>query len=64
MIKFCDISSVDYFNKVRPYEKILSKELREEILKFHMVPGYKPTLNAYIQRYSYYSKFKDYKNAE
>ena len=29
-IKFCDISSKDYFNKVRSYE---------EVLKFHKVPG-------------------------
>ena len=49
-VRFCYISSEDYFNKVRPYEKILSKELREEILKFHMVPGYKPTLNNFSQR--------------
>ena len=50
LIRFNYISSQDYFNKVRPYEEILSKELREEILKFHMIPGYKPTLNAYTQR--------------
>ena len=48
---FIYISSEDNFNKVRPYEEILSKELREEILKFHMVLGYKPTLNAYTPRY-------------
>jgi hypothetical protein len=47
LIRFCCISSEDYFNKVGPYEEILSKELQEENLKFYMAPGYKPTLNAY-----------------
>ncbi|RIA97531.1 hypothetical protein C1645_801737 [Glomus cerebriforme] len=42
LIRFYDISSEDYFNKVKPYKKILSKELRDDISKFHMVPGYKP----------------------
>jgi hypothetical protein len=47
LIRFYDISSEDYFNRVRPYEQILPKELREDILKFHMVPGHEPTLNNY-----------------
>src|SRR2546429_9847791 len=50
LIRFCGISSEDYFNKVRPYKEILSKELREEILKFHMIPGYKLTLINPLQR--------------
>jgi hypothetical protein len=45
LIKFCNISSENYFEKVKPYEEILSKELREEIIKFHLVPGYKPTFD-------------------
>ena len=45
LIRFCYISYDDYYNEVRPYEEILSNELRGEILKFHMVPGYKSTLN-------------------
>ena len=32
-------------NKVRSYEGVLSKETIEENLKFHMIPGYKPTRN-------------------
>src|SRR6266496_2712670 len=48
LIRFYDITSTDdYFNKVKPYEKILSEELRDDILKFYMVPGYRP---AYIPR--------------
>ncbi|RGB34771.1 hypothetical protein C1646_668262 [Rhizophagus diaphanus] len=42
LIRFCEISSEDYINKVKPYKKILSKELRDDILKFHMLPGYTP----------------------
>ncbi|RGB21266.1 hypothetical protein C1646_778531 [Rhizophagus diaphanus] len=43
LIRFYEISSEDYFNKVKPYEKVLSKELRNEITKFYMIPEYKPT---------------------
>ncbi|GBC21691.2 BTB/POZ domain-containing protein [Rhizophagus irregularis DAOM 181602=DAOM 197198] len=42
LIRFYEIPSEDYFNKVKPYEKVLSKELRNDITKFYMVPGYKP----------------------
>ena len=42
--------SENYFDKVRPYEEILPKELRDDILKFHMIPGYKPTLNKHMPR--------------
>ncbi|RIA86935.1 hypothetical protein C1645_807548 [Glomus cerebriforme] len=48
LIRFYGISSKDYFNKVKPYEVILSKELRDDILKFHMVPT---TLNIYKPRF-------------
>ncbi|GES81047.1 BTB/POZ domain-containing protein [Rhizophagus clarus] len=42
LIRFYEISTEDYYNKVKPYEKILSKELRDDILKFYMIPGYRP----------------------
>ncbi|EXX73781.1 hypothetical protein RirG_057280 [Rhizophagus irregularis DAOM 197198w] len=42
LIRFFEISTEDYYTKVKPYEKILSKELRDDILKFYMLPGYKP----------------------
>jgi hypothetical protein len=48
LIRFYEISSRDYFNKVKPYEKILSKELRDDILKSYMIPEYKPI---YTPRY-------------
>ncbi|GBC21676.2 BTB/POZ domain-containing protein [Rhizophagus irregularis DAOM 181602=DAOM 197198] len=48
LIRFYDISSEDYFNKVKP---IIPKELQEEILKFHMIPEYKPTLVNFLPRH-------------
>ncbi|RIA87410.1 hypothetical protein C1645_807325 [Glomus cerebriforme] len=54
LIKFYEISSQDYINKVKPYEEILSKELRDDILKFYMVPGYKSILNTCTPRYPRY----------
>src|SRR5437764_12022746 len=52
MIRFYYISSEDYFNKVRPFEEILPKELQGEILKFHMIPGYIPTLDNFSSRHA------------
>ncbi|CAB4444553.1 unnamed protein product [Rhizophagus irregularis] len=51
LIRFYGIPSEDYINKVKPYEEVLSKELREEILKFHLNPEYKPTLNILPRRF-------------
>ncbi|CAB4444558.1 unnamed protein product [Rhizophagus irregularis] len=42
LIRFYEISGEDYFNKVKPFEDILSKELKDDILKFYLIPGYKP----------------------
>jgi len=36
LIRFYEISHDDYFNKVKSYEDILSKELRGEILKVYL----------------------------
>ncbi|RIA94056.1 hypothetical protein C1645_818609 [Glomus cerebriforme] len=52
LVRFYNIPSKDYVNGVKPYEEILSKELRDEIYKFYMTSGYKPTLNVYTPRYS------------
>jgi hypothetical protein len=51
LVRFYGISSEDYINKVKPYDEILSKELREDILKFHLVPGYKPALDILPRRF-------------
>ncbi|PKK68166.1 hypothetical protein RhiirC2_851651 [Rhizophagus irregularis] len=42
LIRFYEISTRDYFNKIKPYEEILPKELKDDILKSYMVPEYKP----------------------
>src|SRR3954451_18484387 len=52
LIRFYEISAKDYFNKVKPYEEILSKELRDNILKFYMIPEYKPVFTPRYSRYN------------
>ncbi|RIA83522.1 BTB/POZ protein [Glomus cerebriforme] len=51
LVRFYEISSEDYLNKVKPYEEILSEELR---VNFHKIPGYKRTFNIYRRKYSIY----------
>ncbi|EXX71838.1 hypothetical protein GLOIN_2v1782178 [Rhizophagus irregularis DAOM 181602=DAOM 197198] len=51
LIRFYGIPSEDYINKVKPYEEVLSKELREEISKFHLDPEYEPTSNLLPRRF-------------
>jgi hypothetical protein len=53
LIRFYDISTEDYFNKVKPYEDIFSKELRDDILKFYMIPGYKPIYTPRHPKYNF-----------
>ncbi|PKK74706.1 hypothetical protein RhiirC2_846620 [Rhizophagus irregularis] len=44
LIRFFQISSTELYDKVRkPYKKILPKELNEDIIKYFMKPGSKPT---------------------
>ncbi|CAB4376298.1 unnamed protein product [Rhizophagus irregularis] len=49
LIRFYAISLEDYNNKVKSYEQILPKELREEISKFHLEP--EPSLNFLPRRF-------------
>jgi hypothetical protein len=51
LIRFYVIPHDDYVKKVKPYEEILSKELRDDVLKFHLEPEYKPTLNFLPRRF-------------
>ncbi|CAG8501702.1 7054_t:CDS:2 [Paraglomus occultum] len=37
-IRFFDISSQDYYDKVRPYKKILPKDLKEQLLHHYLKP--------------------------
>ncbi|CAB4418509.1 unnamed protein product [Rhizophagus irregularis] len=50
LIGFYDISTDDYFTKIKPFEQILPKDLREDILKFHTIPEYEPTFDTYTPR--------------
>src|SRR6266540_3810915 len=36
LIRFSDISSVDFFDKVRPYKPIIPQKFYEELMKFYM----------------------------
>ncbi|GBC00439.1 hypothetical protein RclHR1_03860004 [Rhizophagus clarus] len=42
LIRFYDISSEDYMIKIKPNEEILPEKLRNDLLKFYMIPGHKP----------------------
>ncbi|CAG8655437.1 6984_t:CDS:2 [Paraglomus brasilianum] len=41
-IRFFTISADEYYDEVRPYKKLFSKKLREEMLQFIMPPSRKP----------------------
>ncbi|EXX70653.1 hypothetical protein RirG_085470 [Rhizophagus irregularis DAOM 197198w] len=41
LIRFQDISSVDYYFKVYPYQDLLPIKLMKEIMQFYLVPGTK-----------------------
>ncbi|PKY24067.1 hypothetical protein RhiirB3_412612 [Rhizophagus irregularis] len=43
LIRFFQFSSDQFTNSVRPYRKILSEDLYEELISYYMIPGYKPT---------------------
>ncbi|RGB42692.1 hypothetical protein C1646_809874 [Rhizophagus diaphanus] len=51
LIRFYDISPKDYIIKIKPYEEILSKEYRNDLLNYYMIPEYKPKLNNFESRY-------------
>ncbi|GBB93255.1 hypothetical protein RclHR1_02140008 [Rhizophagus clarus] len=57
LIRFYLISSDDYYYKVKPYEDILSKGLKDDILKFHMVSEYKSTVKILPRHSSYHINF-------
>ncbi|CAG8445329.1 7066_t:CDS:2 [Funneliformis caledonium] len=39
LINFQGISARDFINKVMPYEELLPRELKKDILRYHMLPG-------------------------
>ncbi|CAG8624601.1 10201_t:CDS:2 [Paraglomus occultum] len=42
-IRFFAMSAEEYYDEVRPYKKLFSKKLREEMLQFIMLPSRKPS---------------------
>ncbi|GBB95119.1 hypothetical protein RclHR1_02480018 [Rhizophagus clarus] len=42
LIRFFEISSSDFYDKVWPFNSILPKDLREDIIKFHLKPISRP----------------------
>jgi hypothetical protein len=52
LIRFYDISPKDYMIKIKPYEEILPKEYKNDLLNYYMIPEYKPKFNNLTSRYS------------
>ncbi|CAG8562710.1 13035_t:CDS:2 [Ambispora leptoticha] len=51
LVRFFEISSEDFYDKIRPYKKSLPSELYEELMAFYL-KGTKPTLNQLPPRIS------------
>ncbi len=45
LIRFFSLSSEDFFQKVRPYKKLLKSQLYEDLLKSYLVPNSKSSDN-------------------
>ncbi|RHZ88771.1 hypothetical protein Glove_21g331 [Diversispora epigaea] len=50
LIRFHEISMKDYYLKIRPFRKIISEELEDDILRCYMVPDAKPAHNKFPPR--------------
>ncbi|GET00865.1 BTB/POZ protein [Rhizophagus clarus] len=68
LIRFCNISSVDFLSNVYPYKALLPEDLINEILTFHMVPDKQSNLNTQSPRLAnkkvVYSEFVLFKKGE
>ncbi|EXX68515.1 uncharacterized protein OCT59_029153 [Rhizophagus irregularis] len=49
-IRFFSLSSEDFFQKVRPYKKLLKRQLYEELLESYLNPNSKPNYNILLPR--------------
>ena len=45
LIRFFSLPSKEFFNKVRPYEKLLDRQLYVDLLKYYLDPDSKPSEN-------------------
>ncbi|GES93522.1 hypothetical protein GLOIN_2v1881255 [Rhizophagus clarus] len=50
LIRFFSLSSKDFLQKVRPYKKLLKRQLYENLLNFHLDPDSEPTDNIPLPR--------------
>ncbi|CAG8513843.1 7146_t:CDS:2 [Scutellospora calospora] len=50
-IRFHQISSKDYYQKVKPYKKILPKDLKSDIERCYLVPNARPEINVFKERF-------------
>ncbi|CAB4438881.1 unnamed protein product [Rhizophagus irregularis] len=51
LIRFFSLSSEDFFQKVRPYKKLLKCQLYEELLESYLNPNSKPNDNILLPRF-------------
>src|SRR5438034_3195023 len=51
LIRFFSLSSEDFFQKVRPYEKLLNHQLYEELLGSYLDSNSEPNNNVLLPRY-------------
>src|SRR5439155_11779791 len=42
LIRFYEISSIDFYDKIKPYKKIFNKEIYEELLQYHVTGRFQP----------------------
>ena len=45
LIRFDQITSIDFYKKIRPYEKALDKDVYEDILQYYLNVEQKPKLS-------------------
>ncbi|GBC03678.1 hypothetical protein RclHR1_05250014 [Rhizophagus clarus] len=50
LVRYYDIFSKDYFDKISPYEKILPEDLNNDIFQYHVIKGYIPKFTKYKRR--------------
>ncbi|EXX59129.1 uncharacterized protein OCT59_029165 [Rhizophagus irregularis] len=51
LVRFFGLSSEDFFQKVRPYKKLLKNQLYEELLESYLNPNSEPNDNILLPRY-------------
>ncbi|GES90304.1 hypothetical protein GLOIN_2v1779084 [Rhizophagus clarus] len=50
LVRFFNLSPKDFFQKVRPYKKLLNHQLYEELLEFYLNPDFIPSYNIFPPR--------------